>query len=49
MTLVPKNLFREGSISEERDIPINKGHFHLETPERIEVFCQKLAEGWEER
>jgi len=47
VTLVSKHLFNESSISEERDITINKGHFHLETPERIEAFSQKLAEGWE--
>lgn len=35
-----------GSI-EERYIPINKGHFDLDTPERTAAFSEKLARGWE--
>lgn len=31
----------------ERYIPINKGHFDLDTPERIDAFSEKLALGWE--
>ena len=31
----------------ERYIPINKGHFDLETPERLAAFSEKLARGWE--
>ena len=31
----------------ERYIPINKGHFNLDTPERIDAFTEKLALGWE--
>lgn len=29
-------------------IPINKGHFDLETPERVDAFRAKLASGWEQ-
>jgi len=32
---------------EERYIPINKGHFDLDTPERTAAFSEKLARGWE--
>lgn len=32
----------------ERYIPINKGHFDLEPPERMEAFSAKLARGWEQ-
>ena len=32
---------------EERYIPINKGHFDLDTPERTAAFSAKLAQGWE--
>ncbi len=28
-------------------IPINKGHFELDTPERIQAFSDRLASGWE--
>jgi len=35
-----------GSV-EERYIPINKGHFDLDTPERTAAFSEKLARGWE--
>lgn len=31
----------------ERYIPINKGHFDLDTPERTAAFSKKLASGWE--
>lgn len=31
----------------ERYIPINKGHFDLDTPERTAAFSEKLARGWE--
>lgn len=30
----------------ERYIPINKGHFDLDTPERTLAFSEKLAQGW---
>jgi len=36
------------SRSEERYIPINKGHFDLDTEERKKAFSAKLAAGWEE-
>ena len=36
----------EGAV-EERYIPINKGHFDLDTPERTAAFSAKLAQGWE--
>lgn len=32
---------------EERYIPINKGHFDLDTAERTLAFSEKLARGWE--
>ena len=35
-----------GSV-EERYIPINKGHFDLDTPGRTAAFNEKLARGWE--
>jgi radical SAM protein with 4Fe4S-binding SPASM domain len=31
----------------ERYIPINKGHFDLDTQERSAAFSEKLAQGWE--
>ena len=34
--------------NEEKYIPINKGHFELDTPERIKEFHKKLATGWEQ-
>lgn len=27
-------------------IPVNKGHFDLDTPQRVEEFQQKMAQGW---
>ncbi len=32
---------------EEKYIPINKGHFDLDTPERTQAFQSKMATGWE--
>lgn len=32
---------------QEKYIPINKGHFELDTKERTEEFSKKLASGWE--
>lgn len=37
----------ENGSGEERYIPINKGHFDLDTPERTRAFSEKLAQGWE--
>ncbi|NHQ59200.1 radical SAM protein [Chlorobium sp. BLA1] len=37
----------EESAYEERYIPINKGHFDLDTPDRTRAFSEKLAQGWE--
>lgn len=34
-------------ISEEKYIPINKGHFELDTIERTQEFQKKMAQGWE--
>lgn len=31
----------------DRYIPINKGHFDLEPPERLQAFADKLSKGWE--
>lgn len=36
-------------MAEEQYIPINKGHFELDTNERIEEFQQKMRQGWEEQ
>lgn len=33
--------------NEEKYIPINKGHFDLDTVERTELFSKKMASGWE--
>ena len=41
------NNMTEASYSDERYIPINKGHFDLDTPERIAAFGKKLSMGWE--
>lgn len=36
-------------MSEEKEyIPINKGHFDMDTPERMEAFKRNLSYGWEE-
>jgi len=35
-------------MSEEKYIPINKGHFELDTPDRTMKFYRKLAKGWDE-
>lgn len=35
-------------MDDEKYIPINKGHFELDTPERTKNFSKKLATGWEE-
>lgn len=37
----------EAKREAEKYIPINKGHFDLETPERRAAFQAKLASGWE--
>lgn len=34
-------------VTADRYIPINKGHFELDTPERSASFSEKLARGWE--
>lgn len=34
--------------NKKKYVPINKGHFDLDTPERTTDFSQKLALGWEE-
>jgi radical SAM protein with 4Fe4S-binding SPASM domain len=34
-------------MEEKKYIPINKGHFDLDTPERTEKFNAKLGAGWE--
>lgn len=36
------------SLSDDRYVPVNKGHFELDTAERSLAFNQKLAEGWED-
>ncbi len=35
-------------MSENKYIPVNKGHFDLDTDERVEGFGKKLSIGWEE-
>lgn len=42
------DLFQGREQSGNRSIPINKGHFDLDTPERTRAFSEKLARGWEE-
>ena len=44
--IVTQSTSTVGAIG-ERYIPINKGHFDLDTPERIAAFQKKLAHGWE--
>lgn len=39
--------FRE-SAGEEDYVPVNKGHFELDTEDRIRLFHEKLGRGWEE-
>ena len=34
--------------NEEKYIPINKGHFELDTPKRTKEFYKKLSSGWEQ-
>lgn len=34
-------------MSEKEFIPINKGHFTLDTPERVKAFQEKMAFGWD--
>lgn len=38
---------KAANAEDEAYIPINKGHFDLDTPQRIAAFSEKLAEGWE--
>ncbi|MBF0479366.1 MAG: radical SAM protein [Candidatus Omnitrophica bacterium] len=33
--------------TKEKNVPVNKGHFELETTERIESFRVKMSKGWE--
>jgi hypothetical protein len=35
-------------MPDKKNIPVNKGHFELETPERIKAFQDKMSAGWEE-
>ena len=41
------NLFSDDADLEKRYIPINKGHFDLDTPLRNLAFSENLARGWE--
>lgn len=48
MSTTTSNLFRQiNSTSDNRNVQLNKGHFSLDTDERIEAFSEKLAQGWE--
>lgn len=38
----------ESGVMNDKYIPINKGHFELDTPERSELFNKKMAYGWED-
>ncbi len=44
--LVAETSFK-GAGATDRYIPVNKGHFDLETPGRLTAFSEKLARGWE--
>lgn len=33
--------------SQQRNVPVNKGHFELDTPERIKAFRKKMSIGWD--
>ncbi len=35
------------NVQTSKYIPINKGHFELDTPERSAEFKRQLASGWE--
>jgi radical SAM protein with 4Fe4S-binding SPASM domain len=49
MKALISNLFRQVKLSNDnRNVQLNKGHFSLDTDERIEAFSKKLAQGWEE-
>ena len=34
--------------SGEKNVPVNKGHFEMDTPERAHAFHEKLGRGWPE-
>lgn len=42
------DLFQDIETNGDRYIPINKGHFDLDTQERTVAFSEKLAGGWED-
>lgn len=49
MSTTTSNLFRqERQTIDHRNIQLNKGHFALDTDERIDLFSKKLAQGWED-
>ena len=37
----------ESRSNDNKNVPINKGHFDLDTPERIAAFHEKLGRGWD--
>lgn len=49
MTSQKSNMFRQiKSTDENRNVQLNKGHFSMDTDERIEEFGKKLSQGWAE-
>jgi len=44
---VSQGALLDTALLNDRYIPINKGHFDLEPPDRLQAFSQKLSEGWE--
>lgn len=48
MNQAASNMFRQiKETNDKRSVQLNKGHFSLDTNERIEAFSEKLAQGWE--
>lgn len=48
ITIFPIASSSSAAAQGERYIPINKGHFDMDTPERTAAFGEKLARGWDE-
>ena len=48
MSKSSKSLFKQTLINENgQNIQLNKGHFCIDTDERLEAFSKKLSKGWE--
>ncbi len=49
MNSIKSNLFSQVKPTDDkRSVQLNKGHFSLDTEDRIEAFSKKLAMGWEQ-